>query len=153
MLSLQEISDRLEIQDLVNRYAEIMDKLDKDLLLTDVFTEGALYDASVFGGPCGPIEEGIPLLKEQMNSELYPGAQHHNTNMQITLDGDEATGRITCLAIVDAILPEGDSQVLFSGVYYHDKYVRTPEGWRIKERIEELDWIYNKPDFLNEQFE
>ena len=44
MLSLQEISDRLEIQDLVWRYSEIIDAKDFDKLREDVFTADAFID-------------------------------------------------------------------------------------------------------------
>ena len=50
MLSLQEISDRLEIQDLAWRFSEIIDTKDFDKLRDDVFTPDAFIDYSAFGG-------------------------------------------------------------------------------------------------------
>jgi hypothetical protein len=43
-------------------------------------------------------------------------------------------------------LPEGQEglQLVFFGGYYNDKLTRTPEGWRISERIEESTWQYGQ---------
>ena len=52
MLSLQEISDRLEIQDLLTRYSFAIDQRDWDAL-DSVFTEDARIDYSESGGAAG----------------------------------------------------------------------------------------------------
>jgi hypothetical protein len=36
-------------------------------------------------------------------------------------------------------------QVMFLGLWYVDKYVRTPKGWRICERVEESCYAHNVP--------
>ena len=71
MLSLQEISDRMEIQDLCYRYARIIDARDFDDLRTDVFTENAFIDYSVFAGSVGKMGRPDPLNE----SEWFPGAE------------------------------------------------------------------------------
>ena len=53
-MSLQEISDRLEIQDLMVRYSYAIDNRDWDAL-DDVFTPDAHIDYSVFGGSVGTL--------------------------------------------------------------------------------------------------
>ena len=93
MLSLQEISDRFEIQDLVHRYAQIIDSKEFDLLREDVFCEDAFIDYSVFGGSKGNLETTIEFLHKAM--KLFPNTQHLNSNIQIRLDGDRATGRVS----------------------------------------------------------
>ena len=89
MLSQQELSDRFEIQDLCYRYAQIIDSKDFDALRTEVFTEDAHIDYSVFGGSVGGLEETIEFLKQAMTSEVFPAHQHLNANLQLELDGDE----------------------------------------------------------------
>ena len=39
----------------------------------------------------------------------------------------------------------GARQVFFQGLWYRDQLVRTPDGWRLKERVEEGYWNYNVP--------
>jgi hypothetical protein len=148
MLSQQELSDRFEIQDLCYRYAEIIDSKDFDALRTEIFTADAHIDYSVFGGSVGGLEDTIDFLKQALTNELFPAHQHLNANLQVKLQGDEASGRIMCFNPQQISLGEENSQVFMLGLWYLDKYVRAPEGWRICERVEEKSWVFNTPDFM-----
>ena len=53
-MSLQEISDRLEIQDLLVAYSHAIDTRNWDAL-DDVFTPDAFIDYSDFGGGSGDV--------------------------------------------------------------------------------------------------
>jgi hypothetical protein len=163
MLSLQEISDRLEIQDLIHRYAQIIDAKDFDLLREEIFCEDAFIDYSAFGGSKGNLEETIAFLHKVM--KIFPNTQHLNANIQISLgrsaigsaggteseaarsDPDQATGRIMCLNPQEMKLPGHDNHIFFCGLWYIDRYRRTELGWRIAERIEEKSFVFNAPDF------
>jgi len=145
-LSLQEISDRLEIQDMLYEYAEIIDKKDFDRL-RDVFSEDAHIDYSAFGGAVGSLEEIIKFLKEAM-TDIFPNTQHLNANVQIKVEGDTASGRVMCFNPMEMNLPEGGTQVVMFGLWYVDKYVRTEKGWRIQKRSEEKSWAFNLPEFM-----
>jgi len=147
MLSQQELSDRFEIQDLCYRYAEIIDSKDFDALREEVFTEDAHIDYSVFGGSVGGLEETIAFLEQAMTREIFPAHQHLNANLQIRVDGDEASGRVMCFNPQEMAL-EGGNRLFMVGLWYVDKYVRTGRGWRIRERVEEKSWVFNTPDFL-----
>jgi len=83
-LSLQEISDRLELQDLIYNYSDIIDNKEFDRL-RDIFTEDAYIDYSATGGAAGSLEEIIAFLKKAMN--LFPNSQHLNGNIQIKARG------------------------------------------------------------------
>ncbi len=145
MLELQEISDRLEIQDLCYRYAELIDAKDFDPLRSDVFTEDAFIDYSVFGGSVGTLEDTISFLKEAMKPEIFPAHQHMNANIQIKVNGDSATGRVMCLNPQEMIMGEGETHIFFCALWYVDEYVRTDAGWRIKRRVEERSLVFNPP--------
>lgn len=144
-LSVQEISDRLEIQDLLFDYADMID-LKKFDDLRDVFTVDAHIDYSVYGGAVGDRETIITFLKEVM--PLFPNTQHLNANMQIKVDGDTATGRVMCFNPQEMTQGE-QTQTYMLGLWYVDKYVRTNEGWRIQERVEEKSWKFNVPDSMS----
>jgi hypothetical protein len=148
MLSQQELSDRFEIQDLCYRYAEIIDAHDFDALREEIFSADAHIDYSVFGGSVGGLEETIDFLKQALTDELFPSHQHLNANLQVKLDGDEASGRIMCFNPQEMAMPDGSSQVFMLGLWYLDKYVRTAKGWRMSQRIEEKSWVFNTPDFM-----
>ena len=110
MLSQQEISDRFEIQDLLYRYAELIDGKRFDAL-RDVFHEDAHIDYSAFGGSVGDREETIAFLKKAM--PLFPNTQHLNANLQITVDGDTGRGRVMCLNPQEMTLPDGSGTQVF----------------------------------------
>ena len=144
-LSLEEISHRFEIQDLLYHYADIIDSQRFDDL-RDVFTKDAHIDYSVYCGAVGNIEEIISFLKEAMT--VFPHTHHLNANMQIKVDGDSATGRVMCFNPQEMDL--GDrTETFMLGLYYVDKYRRTEAGWRISERVEEKCWKFNVPSFMN----
>ena len=146
MLSMQEISDRFELQDLVFRYSQIIDSKDFDLLRDDVFTPDAFIDYSVFGGSKGNLEETIEFLHKAM--AIFPNTQHLNANIQIQLDRDDsnkATGRVMCFNPQDMRLKNGESYIFFCGLWYVDEYRRTEEGWRISRRVEEKSYVFNMP--------
>ena len=147
ILSLQEISDRMEIQDVLFEYANIIDKKDFDRL-RDIFSEDARIDYSAFGGAVGNREEIIAFLKQAM-VDVFPNTQHLNANIQIKVEGDAGIGRVMCFNPMEMKMPDGNTHVFMLGLWYVDKYVRTQKGWRIKERAEEKSWAFNTPEFMN----
>ena len=154
MLSIQAISDRLEIQDLVWRYSEIIDTRDFDKLADDVFTSDAFIDYSVFGGSVGDLESTIAFLHKAM--KIFPAYQHMNANIQVKLGPGEpcetATGKVMCYNPQQLPAGEGqdpdDGHIFVCGLWYIDEYRRTDAGWRISKRVEEKSYIMNRPEFM-----
>ncbi|WP_156839505.1 nuclear transport factor 2 family protein [Novosphingobium aquimarinum] len=143
MLSLQEISDRLEIQDLFARYSFAIDDRDFDVLDT-VFTPDAVIDYSETGGAKGTVGEIKAWLPVAM--KRFPMFQHMVATTQLKLDGDKATSRTILFNPMTYRKPDGEDQVFFIGLWYRDELVRTPDGWRISSRYEEMAYTYNTPD-------
>ena len=138
-LSIQEISDRFEIQDLIAEYCDVIDKGDFDRL-TEVFTEDAYIDYSAMGGAKGNLNEITQFLKNVM--PMFINYQHMISNYQIKIDGDSATGRIMCFNPMEI----SGNPVFFLGLWYVDEYKRTPDGWRISRRSEEKSYQFNAPE-------
>ncbi len=131
-MTLQQIADRIEIDDLLTRYATAVDNKDWELYAT-CFTPDAFIDYSSAGGAKGPMPEVKQWLAEVM--PMFPMTQHLVVNKVVAIDGDHATARSAVFNPMG--LPDGDGlQLFFDGAYYNDKLVRTPDGWRISERIE-----------------
>ena len=141
-LSLQEISDRFEIQDLVYNYSAIIDQKCFDDL-RDVFTEDAHIDYSALGGAVGGRDEIIAFLHKVM--VMFPNYQHLNANVQIIVDGDTATGRVMCFNPQEIAMPEDKTHIFMVGAWYVDEYRRTKAGWRISRRVEEKSYVFNMP--------
>jgi hypothetical protein len=148
MLSQQEVSDRLEIQDLVFHYADLIDRRELQRLREEVFTEDVYVDYSAMGGSVGSLDETITFLEAALTAELFPNSQHLNANVQVNVDGDRASGRIMCFNAMEMSLPEGGTQTYFLGLWYLDEYRRTSGGWRISRREEVKSWVFNTPDFM-----
>ncbi len=134
---LQYLLDRREIDDLMARYCQAVDRHRWDLL-DAVFTPDARLDYSSAGGVAGPypeVREWLAASVPQME------VMHHLVpNTTVEIDGDRA--RATSSFLDPNVRTEGEGTYVFTvGGYYHDELVRTPEGWRIARRVEEtLFW-------------
>lgn len=141
-LSLQQISDRLIIEDLIYEYSAIIDQKRFDDL-RNVFTPDAHIDYSALGGPAGDLDKIIAFLHQVMG--MFPNHQHLNANAQITVDGDTAKGRVMCFNPQEMALPDGKTHIFMCGLWYVDEYRRTEAGWRISRRVEEKSYVFNMP--------
>jgi 3-phenylpropionate/cinnamic acid dioxygenase small subunit len=144
MLSLQEISDRMEIQDLFVRYSHAVDTKDWDLYRT-VFTEDAYIDYAEMGGSKGDLEETVSFLAQAM--PMFSSTQHMVANTVLELTGDTAKTRTICFNPM-VMETDGKEHVFFCGLWYRDELVRTADGWRISRRYEERSYTYNQPEGL-----
>ena len=142
MLPLQEISDRLEIQDLFARYSFAIDERDWDAL-DAIFTPDARIDYSETGGAVGSFAEIKAWLPKAL--ERFPMFQHMVATTKLDIDGDTARSRTILFNPMTYRAENGEDQVFFIGLWYRDKLVRTPAGWRISERYEEMAYSHNVP--------
>ena len=132
-LSLQEISDRIEIDDLLKRYTSAIDGKDYALLDT-CFLPDAHVDYVSSGGIAGAYPEVRAWLEKAL--AIFSASVHSITNSEVELDGDRAKSR-TVVHNPMVFPGEKASQIFTVFAYYHDELVRTEEGWRIARRIEE----------------
>lgn len=142
MMTLQQLSDRREIEDVLIAYCHAIDSHRWDEL-DDVFTPDAFIDYTVFGGPKGPYPEIKPFLSEVLPQFAY--AQHIIATSQIKLDGDRATGRTYCTNPVGVREADGSIRHMVYALWYVDELVRTPAGWRLSRRHEEVSHTENVP--------
>ena len=144
--SIDELADKLAIQELVFDYADAIDRREFDRL-DNIFVPDAVIDYTAMGGPRGSYPEIKQFLEDAMpNFNAY---YHLNANVRTWLDGDRASGRVMCFNPMGVPMPDGSNQVMFLGLFYDDKYVRTGDGWRLAERVEARCWGHNVPDFMN----
>ncbi|HET9565872.1 MAG TPA: nuclear transport factor 2 family protein [Mycobacterium sp.] len=132
MLSLEEISDRLELQHLLISYSEAIDRREFDEL-DAIFTPDAYVDYRDTGG----IDGQYPQIKAWL-ADVLPTYFSRNAHMlglpAIKLAGDTATARTFCF---NPMVLNGDKpRIMQVGVWYDDEFVRTADGWRISRRGE-----------------
>jgi 3-phenylpropionate/cinnamic acid dioxygenase small subunit len=133
-MTLEEISDRIEIQDLLTRYTVAIDEKDWEKLDT-CFLSDAKVDYTTSGG----IKGVYPDVRAWLEKALAPFTmtQHLISNTTVTIEGDRATSRTYVYNPMGIPKKDGSLHIFTVGAYYDDKLVRTSEGWRIAERFEE----------------
>jgi hypothetical protein len=137
--TLQELSDRLEIQDKITAYAYAVDFHRWDEL-DAIFTDDALLDFTASGGEKGDLT----AIKAFFNRALtmFEGHQHLMGNTAVTLEGDSATSQTLCHNPMYLKGADGEQRVLFVGIWYHDTWVRAADGWRISRRVQQKGYLH-----------
>src|SRR6266566_957826 len=138
MSDLQAIADRVEIEALRGEFSDAVMMNDHDRLAS-LFTPGGAVRI-----PVGNIEaagqQEIRALggRRQALADYFVQTTHPGT---IQLDGDTATGRAYLSEL--ARLRDGGSHLNY--FVYHDRYQRTPDGWKFVERVAEFRYLDATP--------
>jgi 3-phenylpropionate/cinnamic acid dioxygenase small subunit len=139
----QETSDLLEIQQLIYRYAWLIDTRDFDGL-DAVFAPGAEVHYNVFGG----VKQRWPEVKEFLRGglSLHRVTQHQMSNPLIEVSGDRATARTYGNLVHVQELLDGKPSYVVQHAIYSDELARGASGWRITSR--RLDNLFVQGRFL-----
>lgn len=138
MTSIEQLADRLAIQDTLTRYATALDTKRPELF-DEVFTPDAYVDYSASGGIKGTYTELRDWLAEAMSG--FSAWQHLLSNFVIKIEGDEAESFTSCYNPLSANTEDGGSAVVHVGANYTDRLRRTPQGWRIYHRTLGMVWM------------
>jgi hypothetical protein len=132
--------DYFEIQQLVARYARAIDTCSNNGYdYADLFTDDGVFIPSFDGRAGAPIQgrERLATISGGGENEcrnvpwIDQGVRHIYTNHIITPTSDGAAGYVDMLMIG---LGGDPNKIEYDG-HYEDIYVRTPEGWRFKQRV------------------
>jgi SnoaL-like domain len=135
------LMDRREIDDVLTRYANVLDAR-RWSDLGKVFTSDATLDYRSAGGIRGSVTEVGAWLSTVL--PFFTWTQHLVLNRAVEL----APGADTATSHADFSNPngavvDGRPWLFVVGGAYHDRLVRTPVGWRIAHRVEETLWWDN----------
>ena len=138
MSDLAAIADRVEIEALRGEYTDAAMMRDYDRLASLFTPDGALRipDASVELADREEIRawgERAQGLSDYFVQTTHPGS--------IQLDGDTASGRAYICELIR--LRDGTSHLNYA--IYHDRYRRTPDGWKFTERVYEIRYLDTTP--------
>jgi len=140
--TLVDIQDRIALEQLAIGYANAMDQRAWNLL-DQIFVPDAIIDYTATGGIKGTYTEIKAWLPRTL--KFFKSYMHLMGNFQFVIEGDMASGQVACFnPMVAPSLFGGGNTVMF-GIWYHDTYVRTPEGWRIKTRTQQHCYSFNVP--------
>ena len=130
--TVQTLLDRDEIREIRAQFAWGLDTRDWDLV-SSVFTEEVDVDLPALGAPSSRISRADLVALFQhffQRSRAEMGTQQLYGNVVIDLDGDTATSRSCFLGHhhVPGMVGGEDASLRAT---YHDRLVRTDEGWKI----------------------
>lgn len=140
MLTLEALSNRIEIQDLLTAYCHAIDGRDWDRLDT-LFTEDAEIDYSATGGTKGSLREIKAFLAQTL--PMFKSSQHFVTNPDIQLTDEHADVR-SLLFNPMTLERDGSPHTFFVGAWYIDQMVKQGGVWRIQSRQQELAYFHNQ---------
>ena len=128
----QETKDRLEVHELMYRYAEMVDKRNWKLM-NRVFALEGLLDFTPSGGPSGPFREILAWLDRVLES--WPINLHIISNIIVEFNGDLASCKSYFHTPYAREADDGSHYVVTSAGRFEDRLLRTRKGWRILERV------------------
>jgi hypothetical protein len=132
--------DYFEIQQLVAKYARAIDTCSNNGYdYADLFTADGAFVPSFNGRAGAPIQGRERLAAVSGGGTngcknvpwIDQGVRHIYTNHVITPSAEGATGVVDMLMIG---LGGDPNKIEYDG-HYEDTYVRTPDGWRFKQRV------------------
>lgn len=123
------MSDRHDIIDVLVRYATGIDSKRWALFRT-CFTDDVHADYGVDVVVCDGAD-ALTTWMEATHRDM-PATNHMMTNFVVEVDGDHATA--TTYVHVVLVLDAARSRSVDAVGTYHDRLVRTAEGWRISDR-------------------
>ena len=138
MSDIQGLADRVEIEALRGELTDAVMMRDYDRFAS-LFTDDGVWripDVNVEFTGRVEIRAGIERLQglwDYFVQTTHPGA--------ISLDGGTASGRAYILEFGQ--MRDGSSQLNYS--VYHDRYRRTPDGWKFTERVFEVRYLDTTP--------
>jgi ketosteroid isomerase-like protein len=138
MSDFQAIVDRVEIEALRGEFTDAAMMRDRARLASLFTPDGTLRMPNIPAEFVG--REEIRAGGERLQSQWEFFVQTTHPGM-IQLDGDTATGR----AYIQELARARDGRQGLNYAIYHDRYQRTPDGWKFTERVYEVRYLDTTP--------
>jgi 3-phenylpropionate/cinnamic acid dioxygenase small subunit len=133
------LEDKDAIKTLLNRYCNTADDREWEAF-GKCFTEDGVLGFENWGEVVGPAK----ISDISSNAEnRFEGLQHSMTNMQVDVDGDEATCRCYLWFAATKDRKKPNEYYAFGG-HYKFNFRRTPDGWRISRMQLKKMWAQNE---------
>ena len=138
MSDLQAIADRFEIEALRGEYTDAVMMRDYDRLASLFTDDGAVRMPHINEEAVTreEIRAGVARLQDLLDvfvQNTHPGS--------VQLEGDTALGR----AYISELVRFLDGRPQLNYAVYHDRYERTPDGWKFAERVYEIRYLDAAP--------
>ncbi len=138
MSDFQAIADRVEIEALRGEAADAAMMRDGDRLASLFTPAGVLLMPNIPAEFHGREEIRAGSERLQAFLDYFVQTTHPGT---ILFDGDTASGR----AYIQELARARDGRQGLNYAIYHDRYQRTPDGWKFTERVFEVRYLDTSP--------
>ena len=138
MSNFQAIADLVEIEALRAEFTDSAMMRDRARMASLFTPDGALRMPNVPAELVGREEIRAGGERLQAQWDFFVQTTHPGT---IQLDGDTATGR----AYLSEVAHLRDGGSFLNYFVYHDRYQRTPDGWKFIERVAEFSYVDTAP--------
>jgi ketosteroid isomerase-like protein len=138
MSDLQAIADRVEIEALRAEFTDAVMMHDYERLASLFTQDGTVLLPHAYGEAVRREDmraggEQLLALLDYLVQTTHPGT--------VVLDGDTASGR----AYMSELTRFRDGRSELNYGIYHDRYQRTPDGWKFAERVYEIRYLDATP--------
>jgi len=134
----QATADRVEIEALRGEFTDAAMMRDRARMASLFTPDGALRMPNIPAELVGREEIRAGGERLQAQWDFFVQTTHPGT---IQLDGDTATGR----AYIQELARTRDGRQGLNYAIYHDRYQRTPDGWKFTERVYEVRYLDTSP--------
>lgn len=136
---LEAMMSKLEINDVLMRYARGIDRADEDLLKSCYHADAIEEHGSTYAGPAHAYIEDAVVRIRQMGTMC-----HYLCNVHISLDGDLAYVEAYVLTFA-RFSQDGESFDTLTGGRICDRFERRQGEWKIAHRKMAFDWNRDMP--------
>jgi hypothetical protein len=144
-MTLQELSDRQLISEVVTKLFVYTDRRDWSGLLNEVFTPEVDFDMSVFGDPRSVRAATAITDAWKVGFDGLDAVHHQAGNHLIQLQGDKATVHADAIAMHAKKSATKGSTRTFVGSYTMG-LVRSANGWRVDRFVYHLKFVDGNVD-------
>jgi len=138
MSDLQAIADRVEIEALRGEFTDAIMMHDYDRLASLFTPDGEVRIPHINAEAVSREEVRAGTERLQGLLDYFVQTTHQGT---IQLDEDTASGRAYMCELIR--FRDGRSELNYA--IYHDRYQRTPDGWKFTERVYEVRYLDHSP--------
>lgn len=140
-------ADSVALRDVVDRYADAVDRRDAEALRT-LFADDGVLRVQTDDGPVESEWSGPDVVRSLDAVAPYSMTLHHIGGCVFTggdgPGGTSASGRVRCLAHHYDRTDNGPVDLVMM-IVYHDSYIRPADAWRISERRVAIQWTELHP--------
>jgi ketosteroid isomerase-like protein len=138
MSDFQAIADRVEIEALRGEATDAVMMRDFDRAASLFTPDGVVRIPHIGAEVAGREQLRAGGERLQGMWDYFVQTTHPGT---IRLDGDTASGR----AYISELMHGHDGRSELNYAVYHDRYRRTPDGWKFTERVYEVRYLDRSP--------